>query len=196
MVAPAGRVVLVNVPMGTFLMIDGRGPADEEELAHAVRALIELTAALRLYLQHDADDLLDPMPIEVLWSPPDESDWRDAMPGEWSWTAMVAQPASVTPALLAAVRDSPLIEDERLEANVRLAMRRARLGSLREGLCAQTAYAGDAERSTEVAERLLDHVRASGHEPCGPHHEIHVAELRHGDVAQVRTVVRQPIRHR
>jgi hypothetical protein len=196
MVAPAGRVVVVNVPMGTFLMIDGAGSPDEDELADAVRALTDLSAALRLYLQAGSDDLFDPMPLEVLWSPPEESDWRDAMPGEWSWTAMVGQPAAVTPVLLTAVRDSRLVAAERIDDPVRQAMRRARLGSLREGLCAQTAYAGRAARSAEVAERLLDHVRAMGYEPHGPHHEIHVADLRHRGVAPLRTIVRQPIRHR
>jgi hypothetical protein len=194
MAAPSGRVVLVDVPMGTFLMIDGSGPADEEELASAVRALADLSAALRLYLQEGRDDLLDPIPVEILWSPPDEPDWRDAMPGEWSWTAMVAQPAGVTPQLVAAVRDSPLVRGEQLEEGELRAMARAHLGSLREGICAQTAYAGHAERSTRVLQRLLDHVRSMGYEPHGPHHEIYVADLRHAEAAPLRTIVRQAVR--
>ena len=194
MVAPTGRVVVVNVPMGTFIMIDGDGAADVPELVDAVRALADLSSAVRLYLQAGTDNLLDPMPIEVLWSPPDESDWRDAMPGASSWTAMVAQHARVTPHLLAAVRESRVVRGIHLEEPVQTAMRRARLGSLREGLCAQTAYAGHAERSEAVARRLLDHVRAMGYEPHGPRHEIHVADLRHAEAAPLRTVVRQPIR--
>jgi hypothetical protein len=134
------------------------------------------------------------MPVEILWSPPEESAWRDAMPGEWSWTAMVAQPAAVTPELVTAVRDSRLLRGERLPEAVRTVMRRVRLGSLREGTCAQTAYAGHAERSERVLERLLDHIRTMGFEAHGPHHEIYVADLRHADVAPLRTIVRQPIR--
>jgi len=194
MVAPTGRVVIVNVPMGAFLMVDGAGGADAPELADAIRALADLSSALRLYLQAGTDDLLDPMPLEILWSPPDQSDWRDAMPGAWSWTAMVAQPAHVTPHLLAAVRESHLVRDIHVAEPVRIAMHRARLGSLREGLCAQTAYAGQAERSAVVIRRLLDHIRATGYEPHGPHHEIHVADLRHTEAAPLRTVVGQPIR--
>jgi hypothetical protein len=107
---------------------------------------------------------------------------------------MVAQPAAVTPQLVVAVRDSQVLRGEQLEPAVRRAMSRVRLGSLREGICAQTAYAGHAERSQSVLERLLDHVRAMGYEPHGPHHEIYVADLRHADAAPLRTVVRQPIR--
>jgi hypothetical protein len=194
MTAPSGRVVLVNVPMGNFLMVDGIGPAGEEELASAVRALTDLSAAIRLYLQEGCDDLLDPMPVEILWSPPEDDAWHEALPGEWTWTAMVAQPAAVTPQLVVAVRDSQVLRGEQLEPAVRRAMSRVRLGSLREGICAQTAYAGHAERSQSVLERLLDHVRAMGYEPHGPHHEIYVADLRHADAAPLRTVVRQPIR--
>jgi hypothetical protein len=194
MAAPSGRVVVVNVPMGTFLMIDGAGPAAEDELASAVRALADLSAAIRLFLQEGADDLLDPMPVEILWSPPEDPDWREAMPAEWSWTAMIAQPAAVTPELVVAVRDSQLLLAEHLDEPVRRAMRRVRLGSLREGICAQTAYGGHTGRSQAVLGRLLDHIRAAGYEPHGPHHEIYVADLRHADAAPLRTVVRQPIR--
>lgn len=194
MTAPSGRVVLVNVPMGNFLMIDGAGSATQEELSSAVRALADLSAALRLYLQEGCDDLLDPMPVEILWSPPDDEPWHEAMPGEWTWTAMVAQPAGVTPQLLVAVRDSQLVRGEHLGDADRAAMRRVRLGSLREGVCAQTAYAGHAERSGAVLDRLLDHIRSIGYEPHGPHHEIYVADLRHADAAPLRTIVRQPIR--
>jgi hypothetical protein len=194
MVAPSGRVILVNVPMGNFLMIDGAGPPGEEELAAAVRALGDLSVALRMYLQEGCDDLLDPMPVEILWSPPEESDWRDALPGEWSWTAMVAQPAAVSPQLVTAVRESQLLRAEHLASIEREAMRRARLGSLREGMCAQTAYAGHAERSEVVRDRLLDHVRAIGYEPHGPTHEIYLADLRHALAAPLRTIVRQPVR--
>lgn len=194
MTAPSGRVVLVNVPMGNFLMIDGAGSATEEELSSAVRALADLSAALRLYLQEGCDDLLDPMPVEILWSPPDDGTWHEAMPGEWTWTAMVAQPAGVTPQLVVAVRDSQLVRGEHLVDTDRAAMGRVRLGSLREGVCAQTAYAGHAERSATVLERLLDHIRSIGYEPHGPHHEIYVADLRHADAAPLRTIVRQPIR--
>jgi hypothetical protein len=194
MTAPSGRVVLVNVPMGNFLMVDGTGSADEEELASAIRALANLSAALRLYLQESGGDLLDPMPVEILWSPPDDEAWHEAMPGEWSWTAMVAQPAAITPELVVAVRDSEPIRGEPLTDAERLAMRRVRLGSLREGMCAQTAYAGHAERSATVLDRLLRHIRSMGFEAHGPHHEIYVADLRHADAASLRTIVRQPVR--
>lgn len=194
MAAPSGRVILVNVPMGNFLMIEGAGSADEEELSGSVRALADLSAALRLYLQEGCDDILDPMPVEILWSQPEESVWGDAMPDEWSWTAMVAQPAAVSPQLVTAVRESQLLRAEHLASAEREAMRRARLGSLREGMCAQTAYAGHVERSRTVRDRLLDHVRSLGYEPQGPTHEIYLADLRHALAAPLRTIVRQPIR--
>jgi hypothetical protein len=194
MAAPSSRVILVNVPMGNFLMIEGAGSPDEEELAGSLRALGDLSAALRLYLQEGCDDILDPMPVEILWSQPEESDWGDAMPGEWSWTAMVAQSAAVSPQLVTAVRESQLLRAEDLAPAERDAMRRARLGSLREGMCAQTAYAGHVERSETVRDRLLDHVRSLGYEPHGPTHEIYLADLRHALAAPLRTIVRQPIR--
>ena len=187
MEAPRSRVAIVNVPMGNFLMVDGRGDASDEPFRAAVRAVADLSAALRLYLQDGGGTLFDPMPLELLWSSPDDEVWREAVPGAWAWTAMVAQPAGVTPELVSALRD-------RLEpVHGREMLCRIRLGSLREGLSAQTAYAGRADRTPEVLDRLLAHVRSHGYEPHGPHHEIFVADLRHRDVSSLRTVVRQPI---
>ena len=188
MVAPTGRVAIVTVPMCNFLMVDGQGDAGSPSLGAAIRAVTDLSAAVRLYLQEDGGELLDPMPVEILWSPPDDEVWREAAPQEWSWTVMVAQPSRVTPEFVAAVRERlPAEQNDRV-------LRRIHLGSLREGLCAQTTHATHAESSRGVLERLVDHVRAMGYEPHGPHHEIHLADLRHQDAAPLRTIVRQPIR--
>ena len=187
MEAPSGRVTIVRVPMGNFLMIDGRGDATSEPFGRAVRALTDLSAGLRLYLQDGRGTLLDPMPVEILWSSPQDEEWQQSAPDEWSWTAMVAQPAGVSPELVRALRDrfEPLHDRDLLC--------RMRLGSLREGLCAQTAHAGRATRSAELLDRLLDQVRALGYEPHGPHHEIYLADLRHREARPLRTIVRQPI---
>lgn len=187
--APSGRVAIVNVPMGNFLMIDGSGSASDEAFRSAIRAVADLSAALRLYLQEDGGALLDPMPLELLWAVPGDEVWQQALLDERSWTAMVAQPSAVSPEMVSAIRD-------RLEpAHGRDLLCRIRLGSLREGLSAQTAYAGRTDRTAGVLQQLLEHIRSRGYEPHGPHHEIFVADLRHRDVASLRTVVRQPIHH-
>jgi hypothetical protein len=187
MSAPSGRVVIVNVPMGNFLMVDGRGDAESDGFRSAVRTLTDFSAALRLYLQDGDGTLFDPMPLEILWSMPGDEVWHEALPAPWSWTAMIAQPARVTPELVAAVR-------ERLQADLTQdPLCRVRLGSLREGLSAQTVSSRVAERSRDVHERLVAHVRSLGYEPHGPHHEIYLADLRHRAAASLRTIIRQPI---
>lgn len=185
--APSGRVAIVNVPMGNFLMVDGVGGADSEAFRCAVRTLTTISAAVRLFLQEGDGALYDPMPLEVLWSIPGDEVWQEASAGDWAWTAMVAQPARVTPELVVAVR----------EREVRLpreAACRVHLGSLREGLCAQIACPGHESNGPKAVERLLGEVRSLGYEPHGPRHEIYLADLRHRDVAALRMIVRQPIR--
>lgn len=187
MAAPSGRVVLVSVPMGNFLMVEGRGDAESEPFKCAVRTLASLSAAVRLYLQDGDGDLFDPMPLEILWSAPRDELWHEAMASEWAWTAMVAQPTRVSPELVAAVR-------EQLEAShERETLCRIRLGSLREGLCAQIACRGPMLHGRRVLDRLVEGARALGYEPHGPHHEIYLADLRHRDAASLRTIVRQPV---
>lgn len=187
MAAPSGRVTVVNVPMANFLMVDGRGDAASEPFRCAVRTLADLSAAVRLYLQEGDGDLFDPMPLEIIWSVPGDELWREAMPGASSWTAMVAQPARVSPELVAAIR-------ERLGASHEHATPcRIRLGSLREGLCVQIAARGPVLEGHRVLERLVDGARALGYAPHGPHHEIYLADLRHQDAGPLRMIVRQPI---
>lgn len=185
--APSRRVAIVNVPMGNFLMVDGTGAASGEPFRCAVRALADLSAALRLYLQEGDGALYDPMPLEILWSAPEDEAWQEAQPRRWAWTAMVAQPTRVTPELVAAVRE---LQEP---AHPRETLCRIRLGSLREGLCAQTAHAGQAEQSRRVVQRLVREIRSMGYEPHGPHHEIYLADLRHREAGPLRIIVRQPI---
>jgi hypothetical protein len=187
MVAPSRRVAVVNVPMGNFLMVDGTGSAGGEQFRCAVRALADLSAALRLYLQEGGGALYDPMPLEILWSASEDEAWREAQPRSWTWTAMVAQPTRVSPELVAAVRE---LQES---AHPRETLCRIRLGSMREGLCAQTAHAGGAEHDGRVLARLIEQVRSMGYEPHGPHHEIYLADLRHHAASHLRTIVRQPI---
>jgi hypothetical protein len=186
--APAGRVVVVDVPMGNFLMVDGSAERSSPQFDASLRAVAELAGVIRLFLQPGADELLRPMPVEVLWYAPDNDAWHEALDAEWSWTAMVAQPASATPELVAAVRDRLA---DRLEPEI---SRRVRLGSLREGLCAQAAHPSAAEPISRTLDLLRDHARARGYEPVGPYHEIHLAELRRNAPIPLRTIVRQPIR--
>ena len=187
MTAPSGRVAVVNVPMGNFLMVDGRGDVAGEPFACAVRTLADLSAAVRLYLQESEGALFDPMPLEILWSAPDDEEWQAAMPRTWTWTAMVAQPGRVTPELIAALREQ-IATGHPAETLCRI-----RLGSLREGLCAQVAPAGPAQPAAPVLESLREQIRAMGYRPHGPHHEIYLADLRHRAAAHLRTIVRQPI---
>jgi hypothetical protein len=187
MAAPPGRVTIVNVPMANYLMIDGTGSPHGEAFGVAVCAVVELSAALRLFLEGGTGDLLRPMPLEVLWSSVEDEAWHEAIPEQVAWTAMVAQRPAVTPELLALVRERvPIHADP-------AALHRVRLGSLREGLCAQTAYPGTADSAEPVVRRLHDAIRARGYEPFGPHHEIYLADVRRGSQLPLRTILRQPI---
>jgi hypothetical protein len=94
----------------------------------------------------------------------------------------------VTPELLALVRERVPIHAEPG------ALHRVRLGSLREGLCAQTAHPGTAETGEEIVLRLHEEIRTRGYEPFGPHHEIYLADVRRGSQLPLRTIIRQPIR--
>lgn len=184
--APSGHLVLVDVPMATYLMLDGTDAADGREFEDAVATLLEVSAQLRMFVD-EPGELFGPMPVEILRPSVDDPAWEEAVGGR-HWTAMTPQPASVTPALLAVLRERlPIRADPAV-------VRRLRIGSLREGLCAQVTVPGGPSGLSDLRLRFLAQIRVLGYEPCGPQHEIHIATLRPEGRVPVRSVLRQPIR--
>ena len=92
MTAPSGRVVVVNVPMANFLMIDGRGDAASEAFQCAVR---DPGGHVRHAAPVPPGGRWRPLRSDAVGDPVGVAEtmdmWCEALPAEWTWTAMVAQ---------------------------------------------------------------------------------------------------------
>lgn len=179
----------VEVPELSFLMIDGHGdPNLSEHYRVAIQALYGVSYTLKFALKRAGGPDYRVAPLEGLW-------WVEDMAGssiedksDWDWTAMIRQPAEVTPELVAeAVRE--VAEKKKLPAAGEL-----RLERFAEGLAAQVLHVGPYADEGPTIGRLHAFIAQHGHARRGKHHEIYLSDPRRTAPERLKTIIRQPVR--
>lgn len=188
--APSARVVRrVDVPTLRFLKIDGQGdPNTAPVYAEAVAALFALSYAVKFRAKKSPLEAnYGVMPLEGLWWADDMSSFTSGDRSEWLWTMMIMQPDFI---------DGDFIEETRLAVAAKKnlpGLERIRLESFTEGLVAQTMHIGPFSAEAPTIERVHRFIRESGHKLSGKHHEIYLSDIRKGDPAKWKTIIRQPM---
>ena len=174
---------LVEVPMFTYLMIDGHGaPGRSEEFAHSVEALYSASYALKAMIHEREEFDYVVMPLEGLWfDPGDQISVSD-------WTLMILQPHHVKPAMLNEAVDAVVAKKDLRE------LRRLRLEDFHEGHAAQVLHVGSYEMETPTIERLRRFIEEQGMHRVGRHHEIYLSDPGRTPSEKLRTILRQPAR--
>jgi hypothetical protein len=182
---------LVEVPETRFLMVDGSGdPNTSQDFQEAIQALYGVSYTLKFALKKSGGPEFRVMPLEALW-------WNDVngrfdadSKSDWSWTAMIRQPDFVEAAAIeAAIRQA---------GNKRPlpALSKMRFERFEEGLSAQVMHVGPYSEEQPTIERLQAFIAEQGCEPAGKHHEIYLGDPRRAAPEKLKTVIRQPVRHR
>jgi hypothetical protein len=188
--APTATPVLVEVPTGQFLMLDGAGdPATAPAYQAAVQTLYSAAYALKFALRRTVGLDLAVMPLEGLW-------WTNDGPrtfsyddrSNWRWTMLIRQPSAVTPDLVAATI-AAVMAKKKLPALADL-----RLATLDEGLAAQVLHIGSYRAEPPTIARLHAFVEQKGYHLHGKHHEIYLNDPQRTDPSKLRTILRHPIR--
>jgi hypothetical protein len=185
----AKAVVQVEVPAFQFLMVDGEGdPNTSREYAQAVEALFSVSYTAKFMLKKGKSAIdYAVMPLEGLWWSDDMSTFVTNDRSKWKWTMMIMQPhfvkAEVIQAAIAGVRKRKSIA----------AVDALRLESFGEGLCAQVLHIGPFTEEGPTIRRVHDFIEArSG--LSGKHHEIYLSDIRRGEPAKWKTIIRQPMK--
>ena len=186
---PAKDVVAVDVPPINFLMIDGKGdPNTAQEYADAVEALFVVAYTIKFAVKKGTLAIdYGVMPLEGLWWATDMSRFTTEDKSNWLWTIMIAQPPFVTKAMI-----EQAIEEVRAKKNP-AAISRLRFDAFDEGKCAQILHVGPFSAEGQTIARLHQFIAASGRQLCGKHHEIYLSDIRKGDPAKWKTIIRQPM---
>lgn len=184
----AKAVVQVQVPAFQFLMIDGEGdPNTSREYAQAVEALFSVSYTAKFMLKKRPQGIdYAVMPLEGLWWAHDMAAFATNDRSKWKWTMMIMQPDFVEAELI----EAAIAEVKRKKSVA--AVDALRLESFEEGLCAQVLHVGPFTEEGPTIRRLHDFIEAKS-ELRGKHHEIYLSDIRRGNPANWKTIIRQPM---
>lgn len=185
----AKAVVEVEVPSLRFLMIDGAGdPNTSPAYAAAVEALFSVSYTAKFMVKKGKQAIdYAVMPLEGLWWSDDLASFAADDRSQWQWTMMILQPDFVADAVI----DAAIAQVRRKKALP--AVSQLRLASFDEGRCAQTLHIGPFSEEGPTIQRVHDHIAARS-ALTGKHHEIYLSDIRRGDPAKWKTIIRQPMK--
>ena len=184
------KVEIVNVPQLNFLMIDGKGdPNTSQEFQDAVEALFGLSYTLK-FMVKKGEMAIDysVMPLEGLWWADDMFKFSIEDKSNWKWKLLMMQPEFITQDMLKKATD-----EQRRKKNP-AALLKIRFESFEEGKSAQIMYIGPFSEEGPTVEKVHQFITENGFERRGKHHEIYLSDIRRGNPANWKTVIRQPVK--
>ena len=182
------KVALVNVPAMNFLMIDGKGdPNTTKAYAQAIEALYAVSYTLKFMVKKGKLAIdYGVMPLESLWWVEDMRKFDPNNKDEWLWTAMIMQPEMITREMVEQAFETVKSKKDPV------ALSKIRFESFEEGHSAQILHIGPFSEEGPTIAKVHDHIRSSGHELRGKHHEIYLSDIRRAAPEKWRTIIRQP----
>ncbi|MDI1283190.1 MAG: GyrI-like domain-containing protein [Reyranella sp.] len=168
--APTDRFVTVDVPILTFVKVDGAGdPNTAPAYKQAIEWLYAVSYALKFAAKGLGKDYVVP-PLEGLWWADDPADFTARRKDRWRWTLMIMAPDVI---------DAPLFDAAVAKAGKKLgdAPPSLRLEPLSEGRSLQIMHLGSYDDEGPILARLHDEIMpAEGLTFAGPHHEIYLGD--------------------
>ena len=157
---------LIDVPILRYLMVDGVGdPNSATAYVQAVETLYAVAYGLKFASR------------------------IERRKHNWKWTMMIMVPEWIGPRMI----DTAMAEVKRKKSPPALDALRVEL--LQEGRVAQVLHIGPYDEEGSILAHLHDDfLPAHGLRPTGKHHEIYLSDPRKSAPANLRTVLRQPVK--
>ena len=183
------EVVLVDVPVMNYLMIDGEGdPNTARSYREALEVLYPLSYTLKFMVKKGSQAVdYAVMPLEGLWWADDMSTFNVADKSNWKWTLMIMQPSYVEKAMV----DVAIAEVKRKKNPV--ALPKVRFDAFADAKAAQIMHVGPFSEEGPTVERVHNFIKELGGKLSGKHHEIYLSDIRKADPKRWKTVIRQPM---
>ena len=190
----ARRIDIIDVPKLNFVMIDGqledgKKPASSDSFQEALNALNGISFTLKFMSKLDRKNPVDynTMPLEGLWHPQAESDFKDR--NNWKWTLLTMQPAHITTEMF-----ENAVSSLRKKQSGISALKIARFESFHEGLAIQIMHVSTPGLVPMTVERMKDFAKENDYQLHGLYHEIYISDPRHKNPEKERTILRYPIK--
>jgi hypothetical protein len=184
----AKQVVVVDVPIMNFLMMDGQGdPNTPGDFQSAIEALFGLSYTIKFMIKKGAQAIdYGVMPLEGLWWADDMQAFSVDNKKDWKWTLMIMQPRVVTHDVVARAREE-LSRKKDLTA-----LSRVRFESFTEGKAVHILHIGPFSAEGPTVDRIHCFIDENGFKRTGMHHEIYLSDFRRTAPEKLKTIIRQP----
>ncbi|HEX2314586.1 MAG TPA: GyrI-like domain-containing protein [Thermomonospora sp.] len=169
----------------TGLAVTGRGAPGGPEYGEAVGALYAVAGPL-LGLAAAAGHGFPMPPMEGRWWVEDDGPPLEVPRERWHWHLFLRLPDGLDPFLAAQAGEAAVGACPQA--------RRVQLVTFAEGRCVQMMHRGPFEDEPKSLALMDELMRREGLVPNGPHHEIYLSDLRETPPADLRTILRQPVR--
>ncbi|HZK55175.1 MAG TPA: GyrI-like domain-containing protein [Desulfosporosinus sp.] len=193
---PKTKPMLLEVPSMNFIMVDGKGDPNNNELfQQAIEILYGLSYTIKMSKmkgdQPEGYFNYTVPPLEGLWTV-DDDHFSLKERGNWVWSVMIRQPDFVTIDVfnwackqLKTKKPALLLEGARFE-------------TYEEGLCVQMMHIGPFATEPETMEFVNSFINAEGLKDKvgiggGRHHEIYLSDPRKSQPEKMKTVLRHPV---
>ena len=201
-----GVIEHVLVPQLTYVAISGKGSPDGAEFQTAMGALYAVAYPLKFHSKKTLGRDYTVGPAEGLWWADDPAAFVSGDTSQWQWTLLSVVPPWIHETDFAGVLEAAIkkaraaSEADRPEdsgRNLVQALDHVRLLTLTEGECLQVLHIGPYSAEGEILRKMHDELMpAEGLTFNGPHHEIYLGDPRRTAPEKLRTILRQPVRHR
>lgn len=195
--SPGKVPAIIEVPEMLFIAVDGRGdPNTSSEYQASIELLYGLSFGIKMSkMKKPPEGYFEYVvpPLEGLWRL-ESGEFNAAQlwdKSKFFWTSMIRQPEFVTMEVFECAQEALAKKRPALDVN------KARLMTVREGLCAQLMHIGPYDDEPASIEKLHAFIEAGGY--CEDfsvdrkHHEIYLGDPRKTAPERLRTVIRHPI---
>lgn len=178
---------VIDVPLGKFLTILGKGDPNGAEYQQALQALYGMSYTLKFDQKAGGRDYTV-MHLEGLWWIEEGIfDLNNPAPREsWRWKSMIRQPDFITTEMVEKIRP-----DAREKRGSKVD--EVKLETFHEGLCAQVLHVGPFSEEGPTIQLLHDYIKDQGYHMRGDHHEIYMSDPRRSKPENLKTILRHPV---
>jgi len=182
-------IVFIDVPQLNYLCITGKGnPETSPEYQQKIEALFGLAYPLKFMIKAQGNYDFTVMPLEGFWWAEDMTAFPENRRDEWIWKLLIALPEEISEEDVSCAlkqvkqkKENPFLDHIKLE-------------TIEEGKCAQVMHIGPFEEEPATIEKLHTHIKESGYELRGKHHEIYLSDIRRTAPQNWKTIIRQGVK--
>ncbi|MFE3454073.1 GyrI-like domain-containing protein [Nonomuraea sp. NPDC059194] len=160
----------------TALTVTGMGEPGGTEHASAIAALYAVAGAMNALIG----------PLEGRWWVEDSRPALSVPRQQWRWHLHLPLPIAPEPGEMEAAREAARPSG--------MAVDRVQVVTFTEGECVEMLHEGPYSQEHVTLAAMQEYMDAHHLVANGLHHEVYLSDLRDGDPAKMRTVLRQPVR--